>query len=111
MTSALTLAEVLWIPGKDKIPKEDSKKIQSFFRNPYISVATLDRRTAMKAQDLVWYEGIRSKDAIHVATAVLNQAVVMETFDEDLIKKSGKIVNSPLEIRRPLKQKNLFTFT
>jgi predicted nucleic acid-binding protein len=62
------------------------------------------------AQELVWQHGIRPKDAIHVATALDAKALALETFDEQLLKKSGSVGNPGLIIRKPVPpaQKKLF---
>jgi predicted nucleic acid-binding protein len=49
-------------------------------------------------------EFLRPKDSIHVATAVRSKVDSMDTFDDALIKLSGKIGNPPLVIQRPLSQ-------
>ena len=67
ITSSLTLAEVLHLKGKDKIPKADREKVRGFFENDYIALYDVDRTIAELAQDVVWDHGIAPKDAIHVA--------------------------------------------
>jgi predicted nucleic acid-binding protein len=57
------------------------------------------RAIAEDAQDLVWGNDIRPKDAIHVATALEVRATALETFDEDLLKKFGV---RGLTIRKPI---------
>lgn len=47
------------------------------------------------------YEGLRPKDATHVATAIQAKVDVLETFDEELIKLSGAVGNPLLLIRKP----------
>lgn len=49
----------------------------------------------MAAQVHVWEDDIKPKDAIHVATALALGANALETFDQGLIGKSGK-VGAPL---------------
>lgn len=104
VTSALTLAEVLRLKGKDPIPAEDAEKVRGFFKQPYIVLYDVDRTVAESAQGVVWNHGVRPKDAIHVATALAAQAAGIEqldTFDEPLISLSGKVGNPPLAIGRP----------
>jgi hypothetical protein len=62
------------------------------------------------AQDLVWNHGIRPKDAIHVSTALDAHVAALETFDDQLLGKTGLVSNPPLIIRKPLPpaQKELF---
>jgi predicted nucleic acid-binding protein len=101
-TSALTIAEVLWLRGAPKVPKEKSDLVRKFFRRSYFRIRNVTRRIAEDAQDLVWMEGIRPKDAIHVATAMDVAAIALETFDENLITNTGRIGSPPLEIRKPI---------
>lgn len=91
VTSALTLAEVLAVKKKDKIPKERKDDVINFFKNDYIIVRNLDRRISEIARDLVWDNGIAPKDACHVATALFFGLDKLHTFDEKLIAKTGQV--------------------
>lgn len=108
ITSALTVAEVLWMRGEQRIPAESAETVQRFFEHEYIVVNDLDRRLAEQAQKLVWHHDIKPKDAIHVATAIDATVNRMETFDESLIGKSGKVGDPSLEIGRPNEPGTLF---
>src|SRR5262245_35914657 len=66
VTSALTLAEVLWIKGTPKLDSSKRDTVSSFFRNGYISVRGVDRFIAELARDVVWDNGVHPKDAIHI---------------------------------------------
>ena len=109
-TSALTIAEVLWMRGAPMIPQEKAQIIRKFFRRSYFRVRNVTRSISESAQDLVWMQSLKPKDAIHVATALDARVVVLETFDDDLLKKSGTIGNPTLIIRKPIApaQKGLF---
>jgi hypothetical protein len=102
VTSALTLAEVLWLRGGPRIPKEKAETLGRFFRRSYIRVRPVTRSIEESAQDVVWNRGIRPKDAIHVATALDARVGVIETFDAFLLGKSGSVGNPPLVIRKPI---------
>ena len=102
VTSALTLAEVLWMRNAPKIPKDKAVILRKFFRRSYIRVRNVTRSVSELAQDLVWDKGIKPKDAIHVATALEARAPILETFDEGLIAKSRRAGTPPLEIRIPI---------
>jgi len=102
VTSALTLAEVLWMRGGPRVPEDKADKLRRFFRHSYIRVWSVTRAIAESAQDYVWKHGIRPKDAIHVATAIAAKAPILETFDEGLLKQSGSV---GLEIRKPIAPK------
>jgi len=105
VTSALTLAEVLSLKGKNPIPVADREKVRRFFENAYIDIYDVDRAIAEAAQDAVWNYGIAPKDAIHVATAISTARDLgieqLDTFDNALIGHSRTIGNPPLVIGRP----------
>ena len=103
VTSALTLAEVLALKGKQKLSPAPRVKstIVDFFKNEYISVQNVTRQVAEQARDLVWDKRIKPKDSIHVASALVVGAPIFETYDRPLIAKSGKIGAPPLIIRAP----------
>lgn len=103
VTSALTIAEVLWPKGHKKVAAQHARKIEAFFRHSWIIVRELDRFIAEDARELVWNKNGKPKDAIHLATA-LRQDVQLDqfdTFDGDLIKLSGTLGEPPLTIGRP----------
>ncbi len=103
VTSALTIAEVLWLKGHKKVDASHARKIEAFFRHSWIVVREVDRFVAEDARELVWNKNVKPKDAIHLATA-LRQDVTLDqfdTFDGDLIKLSGALGNPPLTIGRP----------
>lgn len=102
VTSALTLTEVLWRRGGPKIPEEKAEVLRRFFRRSYIRVRNVTRSVAETAQDVVWQHGVKPKDAVHVATALDARVPTLETFDTDLVKKTGTIGTPPLVIRLPL---------
>lgn len=101
VTSALTLAEVLWMRGGPRLPKDKAVLVQKFFRRSYIRVYNVTRKISESAQIHVWDNSIKPKDAIHVATAIHLAADALETFDRDLIGKNGTVGNPLLLIRKP----------
>lgn len=101
VTSALTLAEVLWMRGGPQLPNEKALIVRRFFQRSYIRVHNVSRKLAEAAQVLVWDQGIKPKDAIHVATAIHLGASALETFDAKLIGKSGTVGAPLLLIREP----------
>lgn len=103
VTCALTLAEVLALRGKPRIAPTPEMKatVTAFFKNEYVSVQNISREVAELARDLVWDHGVKPKDAVHVASALVVEAPIFETFDKPLIRKSGKLGAPPLIIREP----------
>ena len=105
VTSALTIAEIIYLKGHPKITKDKSQAIKDFFKNNYIIIVNVDRVIAEFARELLWdYESLKPKDAIHVATALQWQIPIIETTDPHLLELNGKEGNPPLIIRRPLYQ-------
>lgn len=101
VTSTLTLTEVIKLKKRTKLSVESQPKVDAFFKQPYIAVRQLDRRTAELARRMVWEHGFSPKDSVHVATAVLAKVEYLDSFDEDLIKKSRTIGNPPITIGHP----------
>jgi predicted nucleic acid-binding protein len=102
VTSALTLAEVIKLKGKPPIPKTDAQKIKDFFMQEFISIRNVDRFIAELGRTFMWHhKKLKHKDAIHIATAATYHITTLDTFDEDLIKLSGKLGNPPIKIGVP----------
>lgn len=102
VTSALTLAEVIKLKGKETIPKTDAEKITEFFKQEFISVRNVDRPIAELARAFMWkYRKLKHKDSIHIATAATYHITTLDTFDEALIKLSGKLGNPLIRIGVP----------
>lgn len=99
VTSALTLAEVLWLTQGKRIPRDDRNKVRECFAHSWIVLWELDRQIAERAQEVVWEHNVEPKDSVHVATALAAGAQQLDTFDVPLIQRDGKIDN--LRIGRP----------
>lgn len=99
VTSALTIAEVLWLKGSPRLEEDKAELLNRFFRRSFLRVVNLDRKIAQQAQRLVWKRGIRPKDSVHVATALQYECPVLETFDQPLIQKGVEL--DGIEIRQP----------
>jgi len=101
ITSSLTLTEVIRLKSRTPLAVDKQPVIDDFFKQPYIVIRQLDRGTAELARRMIWDHGFKPKDAVHVATAVRAKVRFLDTFDEDLIKKSGSIGNPVLTIGHP----------
>jgi predicted nucleic acid-binding protein len=101
VTSALTLAEVLYQKRQEVITADKKDRVLLLFKNEFIAVRNVTRRIAEDARELVWSHSIAPKDAIHVATAIFDKVPFLETFDAGLLVKTGLIGSPPLVIRRP----------
>lgn len=102
VTSALTLAEVIYLKGSPKIPFEQDQMIREFFLNDWIIIHNVDRQISEAARMFVWKHQVMPKDSIHVATALRAKAEVLETFDGPLITRSGKLGTPPITIAEPM---------
>ena len=101
ITSALTIAEVLHLQGRQPIQADKRKQVTDFFKRSYIIPVSITRRVAEESRDLVWDHGIEPKDALHVATALSAKVDVFNTFDQSLIGKNLKVGNPKLRIEIP----------
>lgn len=101
VTSALTIAEVLALRGRPRVPPSNRDTVARFFRREYIVVRSVTRRLSELARDLVWDHSIEPKDAIHVATAIEAKLALLNTFDDKLIRRSGLLGDPKLLIQRP----------
>lgn len=117
VSSALTLTEVVHIQGGYRYMNPDKEAtIEKFFDHDYIKIRNVDRRVGNKARQLVWrYHdiGLKPKDAIHAATAMIANVDVLNTYDSDLLQLDGKLPRDDgemLKIEIPfIAQPSLFT--
>ena len=107
VTSALTIAEVLWLRDHPKVPEEKANIINGFFRRSSIRVVNVDRDIAERAQRFVWDNGVKPKDSIHVATAKRYRCGILETFDQPLISKGSDIADIDFREPQPSRQGRL----
>jgi len=101
VTNVFTLTEVLHLRARDALPAKRRLSVETLFNRPSIETMMLTRRIAETARGLVWDHGIDPKDSIHVASALAARVVVLNTFDNPLIGKSGQVGNPPLLIGEP----------
>lgn len=99
ITSALTLAEVIKRKGHPQLTEEDEATIVNFFRHPDILIHDVTRFVAENARKLSRAHGLKPNDAIHLATALMANADVFETWNtRDFLPLQGKV---PIDIREP----------
>lgn len=105
VTSSVTLIEIVKLDQKQavtQLPPEDAEKIRRWFERRFISIRLFDRPTATLARELIWKHGLKTRDAMHLATAIYWKLPIVETTDQDdLIPLSGQVGTPPIEIRLP----------
>ena len=104
-TSTLTIAEVLNIQGyRQPISKQDKDRVRELFSHEWIPLISVNRRIAEISQDMVWDYGIKPKDGIHVATAIVHEATVLYSYDKAIIDKEYlKTIHGATKISEPPK--------
>lgn len=112
VTSTWTLTEVIKITGQTPMTDAYDARISSFFEQDYIVLRDVTEEIGHLARRLVWDQGYSTKDAVHVATALIAKCPVLDTFDKKLIRKgapsSSKMLitkpNLPYKASLPLKE-------
>ena len=108
VTSTLTMAEVLYVPGVQPAVRLDESRrgdLIDLFRpsgDRKLTLVELTRPIAEAARDLCWNHRVSPKDAVHVASALAARCAVLHTHDEDLQTRSRRVGGDPiLEISPP----------
>ena len=110
VTSALTLAEVLWFKcggRREWIDEPQRGELSNLFseirgNDSELIIVELSRRIAEATRELCWSFRIRPKDAVHVASALEANCPVLHTHDAELRKSSEKVGGDPpLKIALP----------
>jgi predicted nucleic acid-binding protein len=97
-TSTFTLAEVirpqiLDSVGTRLISPEEIAEIQGMFQWPWIKKVDLDQRVARKAVDIERDYGLGTADSIHVASALIARADVLQHWErKDEFGKIGRLI-------------------
>lgn len=119
-TSSLIHAELL----KGRIPEEALQSLQSCFqRKNFIEIDTDKRIYALSGEIRNYYEvsgefkgkTISTPDAIHLATAIINEVSEFHTFDKSskhgsigLLQLDGNVAGYNLKIRAPRAEQTAF---
>jgi predicted nucleic acid-binding protein len=92
-TSFLTWDELTWVVrkwiGKSSAVKEGEK----FLQFPKIDMVEVDKTVISKAQELAGKYNLKPRDAIHVASALLNgmKEIISDDSDFDVVKEISRI--------------------
>jgi predicted nucleic acid-binding protein len=100
VTSVLSLVEVVKCDTTLTDEKQE-RLVTEFFRNPYLEVRHVDQRVANEARRIVRGYQVRPADAIHIASAIIMGADEFNTYDDRVLKKSGKIDGMSCPILSP----------
>lgn len=119
--STIAQSEVAFLPGYSDTESENM--VKEFFSRSYIKTILFDIPVSRESRKLIRkYRssniddkplfcptckkringGLKPPDAIHLASALLWNIPVLETYDPDLLKLNGKEGNPPIIIREPL---------
>lgn len=98
VTSTWTLTEVIRI--NTPMTKADDKVIRRFFERDYIALQDVTPEIGHLSRRLAWDHGYSTKDAIHVATALIAKCPVLDTLDGKLIRQ-GSPPNCDMRITEP----------
>jgi predicted nucleic acid-binding protein len=115
LISTYSLSEVVRVsPSKDDEGKEviltenqiesELALISGYFENDYIIIKPITQVIAEMAREYVAKFGLKPGDAIHVATAIFWDVPVLHTYDDKVLKRTGKICKdgcAPLIIEEP----------
>jgi hypothetical protein len=108
VTSTLTTAEVIYMKGAPKLAPEKRPLVNNFFRQAHVVQKPLIRQIAEMARDIVWDFNIKSKDAIHIATAAYYKIGKFHTFDGDLLAlKTITIGPTTIVLQEPYAQRQM----
>ncbi len=101
VASTLSLAEVAKVPELGLLPEAEEQLIVDFFENEYITVLPLDWFVAEEARRIVREHGLKPPDAVHVATAILANVPLFNTYEHKMRGKDRQIGDPPLRIEEP----------
>lgn len=103
-TSAITTTEITKGPKADDPPLTDEQAatFASFLEREYVTQVSVDPIVAEKGKQLRRADhGLRTPDAIHVATAVVIGAGVLYTYDKRQLRLDGHELLDGLRIMEP----------
>jgi len=118
--STIAQSEVAFLRGYTN--EQSEAKVREFFSRPYVKTLLCDIEVARESRRLIrLYKSATSNeapfcpscgrrmqgslkpfDAVHMASALVHNVPILETYDPDLLKLDGKEGNPPLIIRKPL---------
>ncbi|MCY4171697.1 MAG: PIN domain-containing protein [Bacteroidetes bacterium] len=87
VTSAITLAEVVWYDPQRIFEEKSKQNIRDIFDYPYIQALDYTRFVAERARELKWkYRDLEIKDAGHLSTVIESEISLFESYDLSLLE-------------------------
>lgn len=95
VTSSFSLVEVLKVKGHKPVSQEEEDILRNFFEYPFIKIVNADRDICEASRTFVWKYGMKSKDAVHMATAATASRLIeihgIFSWDADFVKLDGRV--------------------
>ena len=82
-TATLTWDELVWIIRKISNPESAISEGKKFLEFPYLQILDVNNLVLQKAQELIEEYHLKPRDAIHAATALVNDIYQIISDDED----------------------------
>jgi predicted nucleic acid-binding protein len=103
LTSAITITELLCF----EVPDNTRRQLDDLFRRDIHKVVDADIVIAKRAREYRRFckdkgiAGLKTPDAVHIATAVINEVDELHTFDQRILNHNGGIAEDGIAICRP----------
>jgi len=111
VTSILAKAECAFLRDSNLLPEDQEQLIVDFFENPYLTVLPVDDFVCEHARKIIRANaGLRSIDAIHIATAVSAGVPVLQAYDKTFGNARGCSEIGQLVIQEPTTDQWIFDF-
>ena len=93
ITSVLTWDEFVYVVYKNLGKEIAIKEGEKFLKLPNLYLVSADKNIIMKSQNLIREFNVKPRDAIHAATAILNNIheIISDDMDFDNIKEIKRI--------------------
>ncbi len=108
VTSYVTITEVIKLDDEKPIDEASRRTISKFFERSCFEWVSFDREIAEKSRQLMWdHAGLKSKDAIHLASAIsiAGEGVELDAvhaYDGVFEKLSGKVDDLRCPMGKPI---------
>jgi len=92
-TAALTWDELVWIVRKISNPETAISEGEKFLKFPHLLILDVNHIVLQKAQEIIEEYYLKPRDAIHAATALINNIdqIISDDEDFDTIKELKRL--------------------